>query len=358
MFDHSRRGMTGQARPSLARATFMLTISFWGASFLLLSMRAELLGQFNELPTYLRRFALSAIGVALCWVGHLAIMRYDGVSFRNRALIGMLFAVAASVLYALISQAMYNSGMSEPDDMPFISLVLSVNYWLWFFVGWTGLYLGLVYSVEAIERERQLSDAQISGHLAKITALRYQVNPHFLFNTLNAIASLVPRETKAERLILDLSNFFRVTLSIDPVADISMAREFEIQTLYLNIEKVRYGERLELDIQLADAARDIPVPSLLLQPLVENAIKHGVASSRDVVHVGLSACVTGNNLVITISDDGAARPSLQPGTGIGIENVRQRLSSRFGNAARLTAGPRDGGGFAVVITIDRSNDAA
>jgi len=336
----------------------MLTISFWAASFILLSMRAELLGQFNELPTYLRRFALSAIGVALCWAGHLVIMRYDGVRFRNRALIGMLFAVAASVLYALISQALYASGMSEPDDMPFISLILSIEFWLWFFVGWTGLFLGLVYSVEAIERERQLSDAQIAGHLAKVTALRYQVNPHFLFNTLNAIASLVPRETKAERLILDLSNFFRVTLSIDPVADISMAREFEIQTLYLNIEKVRYGARLELDIQLADEARDIQIPSLLLQPLVENAIKHGVASARHLVHVGLRACMVGTSLVITVDDDGATEPSLQPGTGIGIENVRQRLHSRFGHAARLTAGPRDGGGFAVVITIDRSNDAS
>jgi hypothetical protein len=326
--------MTGRAGPSLARATFMLTVTFWGASFLLLSMRAELLGQFNELPTYLRRLALSVIGVVLCWGGHFIIMRYDGVRFRNRALIGMVFAMAASVLYALISQAMYASGMSEPDDMPFISLILS------------------------IEHERQLSDAQISGHLAKITALRYQVNPHFLFNTLNAIASLVPRETKAERLILDLSNFFRVTLSIDPVADISMAREFEIQTLYLNIEKVRYGERLELDIKLAPEARDIQVPSLLLQPLVENAIKHGVASSRDIVHVGLSACLVGTTLTITVDDDGAAEPSLQPGTGIGIENVRQRLHSRFGNAARLTAGPRNGGGFAVVIAIDRSTDAA
>jgi two-component system, LytTR family, sensor kinase len=358
MFDPYRRGVTGQSRPSLSRATLMLTLTFWGASFVLLSMRAELLGQFNELPTYLRRLALSVVGVVLCWGGHFVIMRYDGVRFRNRALIGMVFAMAASVLYALISQAMYASGMSEPDDMPFISLILSINYWLWFFVGWTGLFLGLVYSVESIEHERQLSDAQISGHLAKVTALRYQVNPHFLFNTLNAIASLVPRETKAERLILDLSNFFRVTLSIDPVADISMAREFEIQTLYLNIEKVRYGERLELDIQLADDARDIQIPSLLLQPLVENAIKHGVASSRDVVHVGLSACVVGGSLVITVDDDGAAEPSLQPGTGIGIENVRQRLQSRFGNSARLTASPREGGGFAVVIMINRSSDAA
>lgn len=336
----------------------MLTITFWGASFILLSMRAELLGQFNELPTYLRRLALSVIGVALCWGGHFLIMRYDGVRFRNRALIGMAFAMAASVLYALISQAMYASGMSEPDDMPFISLILSINYWLWFFVGWTGLFLGLVYSVEAIERERQLSDAQISGHLAKITALRYQVNPHFLFNTLNAIASLVPRETKAERLILDLSNFFRVTLSIDPVADISMAREFEIQTLYLNIEKVRYGERLDLDIKLAPEARDIQIPSLLLQPLVENAIKHGVAPSRDTVHVGLSARLAGTTLMITVDDDGAAESTLQPGTGIGIENVRQRLQSRYGNTARLTAGPRDGGGFAVTIAIDRATDAA
>src|SRR3569623_1299059 len=236
MFARHRHGMPGRPRPSLARGTLMLTITFWGSSFILLSMRAELLGKFNELPTYLRRLALSVIGVALCWGGHLVIMRYDGARFRNRALIGMGFAVAAAVLYALISQALYDSGMSEPDDMPFISLVLSIIYWLWFFVGWTGLFLGLVYSVASIEHERQLSDARISGHLAKVTALRSLLSPPFLFNTLNAIASLVPREIKAERLILDLSNFFRVTLSIDPVADISMAREFEIQTLYLNIE--------------------------------------------------------------------------------------------------------------------------
>src|SRR6185436_9990935 len=111
MFDRQGRGMTGRAQPSLARATFMLTVTFWGASFILLSMRAELLGQFNELPTYLRRLALSVIGVALCWVGHLVIMRYNGVRFRNRALIGMVFAVAGSVLYALISKVMYDSGM-------------------------------------------------------------------------------------------------------------------------------------------------------------------------------------------------------------------------------------------------------
>jgi two-component system LytT family sensor kinase len=346
----SRHGPAAADR-ARTRAILALTASFWIGSFVLLSVRGELLGQFNDVSTYLHRLLLTALGGALCWGIQWPIVRYRGSRFTYRALLATGSAAVSSLLYALLSMAVYVRD-GDASSAPLSDLVLSTNYWLWFFLAWTGMLLGLVYSFEAIERERQLGDALVSGHLAKITALRYQVNPHFLFNTLNAIASMVPRESKAERLILDLSEFFRITLAIDPVADIHLAQEFEIQTLYLDIEKVRYGERLHLDIDLAEEARRVRVPSLILQPLVENAIKHGVSAARHAVRVSLEAKIEQGAVLIRVRDDGAPSSHLLPGIGIGIENVRQRLQSRYGDAARLAAGPCAGGGFEVTIEID------
>ncbi|MFN4095497.1 MAG: sensor histidine kinase, partial [Sphingomonas sp.] len=180
----------------------------------------------------------------------------------------------------------------------------------------------------------------------------YQVNPHFLFNTLNSISSLVMsgRREDAETMILNLSTFFRTSLAAEPTEDVPLADEIALQRLYLEIEAIRFPQRLRSAFDIAPEAERACVPGLLLQPLVENAIKHGVAPARRPVEVLVRARVEGATLVIAVIDDGEGVQGSK-GTCVGLRNVRDRLTVRFGDAASLEAGPRPEGGFAVTIRI-------
>jgi LytS/YehU family sensor histidine kinase len=192
---------------------------------------------------------------------------------------------------------------------------------------------------------------------AELRALRYQVNPHFLFNTLNSISSLVmtDRRGDAEGMILNLSNFFRTSLTGEPTADVRLAEEVATQRLYLEIEAVRFPERLRSVFDIAPAAERACVPGLLLQPLIENAIKYGVAPARRPVELRIAARVAGDRLTLTVEDDGEGAAASK-GTGLGLRNVRERLAARYGDAATLTAGARDTGGFLVTLDLPLVRD--
>ena len=143
---------------------------------------------------------------------------------------------------------------------------------------------------------------------AQLRALRYQINPHFLFNTLNSLSSLVlsKRTDTAERMLMNLSTFFRATLSADPTADVSLGEEIRLQRLYLDIEQIRFPDRLSVEIDVPDALLAARVPILILQPLVENAVKYGVAKSKKPVTVRISAYEEAGRLHIKVKDDGEA----------------------------------------------------
>ena len=178
--------------------------------------------------------------------------------------------------------------------------------------------------------------------------LRLQVDPHFLFNAMNTLSSLVARAQikPAGAMIRDLSAFFRAGLVIDPAADITLGEEVELQRLYLAVERARFGNRLDVTFDVPDRLSAIKLPALLIQPLVENAIKHGLGATSAPVRITVTAKCEADHLYLCVSNyvDGDHASNLQAvSTGIGLANVRARIETRFGAKARLDARARDNG---------------
>ena len=231
----------------------------------------------------------------------------------------------------------------------------SVNGYF-FFIAWAALYLALSYAGAVKVLERRAAGLRSAAQAAELRALRYQVNPHFLFNTLNSLSSLVMtgKRAEAEQMILNLSTFFRTSLSGDPTEDVPLSDELQLQRLYLDIEAVRFPKRMLVEIDLPEALHDACVPGLILQPLVENAVKYGVARSRRPVTIRLSAREDSGGLLVTVENDGVAvkdAGEAPTGTGVGLVNVRDRLLARFGDKASCRWGPLPGGGFAVILSL-------
>ena len=196
---------------------------------------------------------------------------------------------------------------------------------------------------------------EAASHRAEAAALRLQLNPHFLFNTLNSISSLIglDRKAEADAMIDQLADFLRASLASDPTADVSLACEIDAVDAYLSIEATRFGERLEIDIDVAAETINAAVPSFILQPFVENAIKHGVSLMKGPAHVSVAAAREDAELVLTVTNSAGAGADSAPqapagrlpsrkSTSIGISNTRERLRNRYGERAKLIAGPADG----------------
>lgn len=211
-------------------------------------------------------------------------------------------------------------------------------------LAWAALYLALLNAEQARDAERREGEYRRAAKAAELRSLRYQINPHFLFNTLNSLSSLVMtgKADRAETMIQTLATFYRRGLSDDPTGDHPLAEEIELQRLYLEIEAVRFPERLRLSVEVPAELGNVPVPGMLLQPLVENAVKYGVARSSRPVTIRIAARSEFGRLVIGVSDDGPGTAD-EHGLGIGLANVRDRLQARFGDGAALVAGSVPGG---------------
>ena len=194
--------------------------------------------------------------------------------------------------------------------------------------------------------------------------LRYQLNPHFLFNTLNAIASLVQgkHSDNANTMIVQLSNFLRYSLESDPIQRVSLAEELEALRLYLNIEQTRFGERLQLNFDIDEAANPIKVPSLLLQPLVENAIKYAIAPMENGGEIGILAKLDGDYLIVEVSDTGPgvlmSKNDKAAGVGIGLKNTIDRLDTFYGDQYVFQLGVSDLGGLKIFIRLPLEKQSA
>lgn len=195
----------------------------------------------------------------------------------------------------------------------------------------------------------QSETAQLEAQLAeaKLAALNAQLNPHFLFNTLHAVSSLVERDPRGvRRMIARLSELLRYTLEGGHEPVVAVGQEIAFLERYLEIMQIRFDDRLEIDVQVGDDARDALVPSLILQPLVENAVKHGVEKVAGTGRIEITARRHDNQLVLSIGDNGPGRTKSENGDerGVGLRNIRQRLEQLYGGAQSLTFLERPGGG--------------
>jgi signal transduction histidine kinase len=226
-------------------------------------------------------------------------------------------------------------------------------------LAWAALYFAMVNAEQARAAERREGEYRRAAKASELRSLRYQVNPHFLFNTLNSLSALVMtgKDTAAEKMIQSLSGFYRRSLAEDPTGDIALEAEVALQRSYLEIEAVRFPERLKTRFDIPEDLEQANVPGLILQPLVENAVRYAVTTTARPVMVSVIARQDAGQLVIEVSDDGpAAAESGKHGFGIGLANVRDRLAARYGDAASLEAGPAPDGGWRSVIRMPLDGD--
>ena len=229
-------------------------------------------------------------------------------------------------------------------------------------LAWCALYLALLAGEKARVAERREGAFRRAAKAAELRSLRYQVNPHFLFNTLNSLSALVltGKTAAAERMIQTISTFYRRSLADDPTSDVPLREEFDLQRLYLDIETARFPDRLKAEYDLPESLTGALVPGLILQPLVENSVKHAVAPASRKVTITLSAREEYGRLVVTVADDGkgaaVGKAAPRDGLGIGLGNVRDRLAARFGDEATVVSGPTSSG-FATEIRLPLAGEA-
>ncbi len=211
-----------------------------------------------------------------------------------------------------------------------------IGYSYFLILGWSGLYFGLKFARMLQEAQQRSIKAESMAHEAQLRMLRYQLNPHFLFNTLNAISTLILEKNTAvaNEMVSKLSNFLRYSLDKDPMQKVDLDHEISTMKLYLEIEQVRFDDRLKVEIDVSDEAAKALVPSLILQPLVENSIKYAIATRVDGGTITIHARKYVGDLLLEVSDDGPGL-DLKAGeepefTGVGIANTRERLSELYG----------------------------
>jgi LytS/YehU family sensor histidine kinase len=270
------------------------------------------------------------------------------LSFAAVAIASMTFSVIETW-----SVSTFVKPNMRPIGVEYLGAIL-LNFAL--LAAWTALYYGINYFLlleEQIDQRERLENAASSAQLAM---LRYQLNPHFLFNTLNSISTLVllKQTERANAMLARLSSFLRYTLVNEPTSKVTLAQEVETLKLYLEIEKMRFEDRLRPHFRIESETIGARLPSLLLQPLIENAIKYAVTPSEHGADIWLTAMREGQAVRIEVADNGngdGAELAASPSTGVGLANIRDRLSQAYGGVNRFETRKNDRGGFSVIIEI-------
>jgi signal transduction histidine kinase len=274
----------------------------------------------------------------------------------------LLILAGASGLFSVLEvwahATFYQPGW-QPQGIEFLGAIL-----LDFSVlgAWTGLYFGINYYLLLSEQSERMANVARQANAAQLEMLRYQLNPHFLFNTLNSISTLVllKQTERANAMLSRLASFLRYSLVGEREGLATVAQEAEALKLYLDIERTRFEDRLRTRFDIAPEVMEARLPSLLLQPIVENAIKYAVTPSEDGADIIVEARKMADRLVITVADTGpgldgtigqAAGETVSSGTQVGLANIRERLVQAYGEDHRLELAENTPQGLIVLIDI-------
>ncbi len=358
------------------RLGFVSIAGLWAFYFFIITGRSALMLPSGQIELLIYRVVVTLFAIGVTFLLFLFLELFANKPLRWR--IPIAFAAALPVAAAIAGfnmfvfevadpmnvisspewaeeRAAYERELARDPTIAYKAYVEAVMGRYFVVVAWTLLYMALGYAQVVRRAERRAAVFAQEAQTAQLRALRYQVNPHFLFNTLNVLSSLVMRGRKdeAEQMILNLSTFYRTSLTAEPADDVSLAEEIKLQRLYLDIEAVRFPERLTIDISVPTNLASACVPAMILQPLVENAIKYGVSRVRRPVTLSIRAWEEGGKLFLSVADDGDPLPEGDGphGTGVGLANVRDRLDARYGEDSSVTAGPQEGGGYQVVLEM-------
>jgi two-component system, LytTR family, sensor kinase len=203
-------------------------------------------------------------------------------------------------------------------------------------------------------RDREVQASQLETRLAeaRLHVLRMQLQPHFLFNTLHAISALIPRDpAAADRMLIQLSGLLRLSMELDRLHSVPLSREVDFLQTYIEIQRVRFGDRLQVDWDLAPEALAVQVPPLLLQPLVENAIHHGIGTRTQGGRIRIAARIESALLHLEIADDGVGSKCIPPVEGRGLGNTRARLAAFAPRRSELQFAANPGGGARVTVRL-------
>ncbi|MGB7409338.1 MAG: histidine kinase [Pontixanthobacter sp.] len=389
----------------LARVSFRTVlisiVVLWACYFLLTTVRGSIVGLELQFDLLWRRAVVTLAGVAITLMLWLLLRQFDARPLWIKVCTGIVFALPAALSVATINQMIFQPiqgaiaekmarerGVdirrdqagnifievpTDPDAIPandaatsprevLLSPASAQGWDRWrmivdiaigryfLLLAWSSLYFALLAVSQTQLAERREAAFRRQAKEAELRSLRYQVNPHFLFNSLNSLSALVMtgKVDRAESMIQTLSNFYRRSLADETSSDVDLADEFALQRHYLAIEEIRFPERLMTDIDLPEELATACVPGMILQPLVENSVKYAVAPVSRPVTIRVAAQRDGDSLIVTVSDDGpgtqnATRAGTPGGFGIGLANVRDRLLARFGEAASVEAGPTNDG---------------
>jgi two-component system, LytTR family, sensor kinase len=368
----SRTGSRGHPRGSAepgARMALLSIIGFWLVYFTLATARALIADLPAQGDMLVRRAIVTLAAMALTGLLYVLLRHFHEARTGKLLTIAFAASVPLAFAYATVNYiAFYGFPIAEHVGMTFdkqceggrcpsdpVGVISSTALeWYFFIAAWAVMWVALSYSAKVRAFEREAAELRQAAQAAELRALRYQVNPHFLFNTLNSLSSLVMRQRteEAEQMILNLSTFFRASLTPDAVENVPLSEELRMQLLYLDIEKVRFPERLVVKVAVPASLGNALVPALILQPLVENAIKYGVSRSQRPVTVTIAADALDDRLQLWVRDDGETSPTAaEAGCGVGLPNVEARLKASYGDAGDCLAGRPAAGGWLVRLTM-------
>ncbi|KRD51173.1 MULTISPECIES: histidine kinase [unclassified Ensifer] len=324
-------------------ATTLRLALIYAAAELLISSPIWLTIGDNPLKPFVGKLVLEAVFVVLAILFAHLLSRMRRQRYATQIFVCLLLSLVSSLGMSLLDYYLYTLIMS-PVVAPFniMDYGYAVCYRMSIFFGWSFLFVALLNHMEVRDRDLKLIASREEALAAQMRALQYQINPHFLFNTLNSITGLVEEgaSQRAERMIMSLSGFLRSTLQLDPMRELRLADEMALQKEYLDIEKERFSDRMVVRIDIPPELEGAMVPSLILQPLVENAVKHGVGRSIGEVEIHIRAARVGGTLNLSVENDVATSASGKAGEGLGIglANVAHRVRTHFPEGASLTAG--------------------
>jgi two-component sensor histidine kinase len=270
-----------------------------------------------------------------------------------RVLAGAVAVLVLSATYGVITvRACPNCRMPTS----WMGYVFAFGQCLYLLLAWCGGYLGTKFAFAMQHEREQALRARAAAQQAQLRMLCYQLNPHFLFNALNTLSTrMVERnDAEGEQMIDALAGFLRYSLDADPEQDVSLREELDATQRYLAIEQARFDSRLRVSWDVDAEALRARVPGLVLQPLVENAIKHAVAPREEGGHIGIHARIEQDVLTIEIRDDGAGSDDYGTrgaGRGVGLGNVRERLQVRYGTRQRFEVARCEPAGTCARLTV-------
>ncbi len=359
--------------PSEARtrplARWALVLGFWALIVLLYSTRHEVRGgpyvwvPVSRLDAF--KFALAQWGpwgllsICIYWVNRWLPVSRDALV--PRLLLHVPLSVAFTLVYTYLNYGV-TVLLAAPTDANWVGgnlfeTAVRVSYRLGMFVYWAIVSVCVALDYQSDLKDRQIRTAELERLLseARLSALRSQLQPHFLFNALNTISAHVEHDPRAARLMIEqLGDLLRLSLEHAEEQEIPLQREMAFVDRYLQLQRARFGDRLEIDVQVDPNVLDALVPPFILQPLVENAIVHGTSKRVQKGRIELAASADASRLRIRVRDNGAGLPSgwdIDRNTGIGIANTRERLTHLYGSDHNLSVAPATAGGVQVDLSL-------